>query len=148
MKDNVGKILGYAAIAFVALIAISFLAGFLAWIWGKLVVGFIAALVIWLVQKVRDKPTDDGFIVYWGIGISALLIALDLVTMFIARFAWLIFIALIIGVIVWAYKKKFWPFIIKINVVLHFSGDYFLLRRIFCKQKTPLEKPTGFFLFF
>jgi hypothetical protein len=108
MKNNVGKILGYAAIALAVLILISFLAGFLAWIWGKLVIGFVAALVIWLVQKARSKPTDDGFVLWWGIGISVLLITIDLATMFIARFAWLIFVALIIGVIIWVYKKKSW----------------------------------------
>jgi len=105
MKSNVSKILGYAAIALAALILISFLAGFLAWIWGKLVIGFVIALVIWIIQNIRSKPTGDGFILWWGIGISAILVALDIATMFLARFGWLIIMALIIGVIVWAYFK-------------------------------------------
>ncbi|MEI8252475.1 MAG: hypothetical protein WCG25_01690 [bacterium] len=97
--------MGYAAIALAVLILISFLAGFLAWIWGKLVLGFIIALVIYLVQQARSKPTGDGFILWWGIGIAAILVALDVASMFLARFGYLIIIALIIGVIVWGYFK-------------------------------------------
>lgn len=105
MNNNIGKILGYAGIALAVLILISFLAGFLAWIWGKLVLGFLFALIIWVVQKIRDKPTGDGFILWWGIGIAAILVAIDLITMFLARFAWIIMMALIIGIIIWAYTK-------------------------------------------
>ena len=103
--NNIWKILAYAAVAFGILILISFLAGFLAWLWGKLLIGFIFAVVIYIIYKIENKPTGDGFIVWWGLGFSALMVAIDLVSMALATFSWLIFLALGIGVIIWAYIK-------------------------------------------
>lgn len=102
---NTKKILSYALIALVVLITISLLAGFLAWIWSKLVLGFVIALVLWLIQKARKKPTKDTFILWRGIVATAILVALDLVTMLFARVGWLIMFALIIGIILWAWDK-------------------------------------------
>jgi hypothetical protein len=105
MKSNGSKILGYAAIVLAVLVLISFLAGFLAWVWAKLVLGFAAAAVIWLFKKAANKPTSDGFIVWWGLAIAAILVALDLATRFLAVFGWLIIFALIVGVAIWAIEK-------------------------------------------
>jgi len=106
MKNNVKEILLYAVLALAALILISFLAGFFAWIWSKLVLGFATACILWIVQKLRGKQTGNLYIVWWGIAISALLVGLDLLTIVIARYAWLVFVALIIGIIVWAIAPK------------------------------------------
>ena len=103
--NNFGKAFGYAAIALAILLLISFLAGFLAWIMSEAIMGFVFAIIVWFVQKLRKRPTGDWFILYWGIGLTAGLIGLNLVTMFLARFAWIIISALIIGIVIWVWKE-------------------------------------------
>ncbi|MEI6426442.1 MAG: hypothetical protein WCO66_03755 [Candidatus Absconditabacteria bacterium] len=103
--NDVKKILGYAFIALTVLILISVFAGLLSWLWSKLVIGFVIATCLWIIQQIRNKPVSNGFIVWWGISISGILVAIDWFGMVIARFSWVIFVALIIGIIVWAIVK-------------------------------------------
>jgi hypothetical protein len=105
MKKDMGKIFGYAAIVLAVLIFISFLAGFLAWIWGKLIIGFVIAFILWLIRTFRGKPTGNGFIIWWGLGFTLVLIALDVAALFLMRFGWFIMIALIIGILIWIWTK-------------------------------------------
>jgi len=106
--NNTQKILGYAAAAFIMLFAISLLAGFFAWVWAKILLGFAIALVIWIVQLLRKKSIGDTFVLWWGVIATTCLVAIDLMTGFIMRFSWLIIAAAIIGFLIflWTQLRK------------------------------------------
>jgi len=105
MESNGSKILGYAAVVLAVLILISFFAGFLAWVWAKLVLGFAIAIVIWLFKKAANKPTGDGFIVLWGLVIATVLAVLDLTIRFLALYGLIIVVAIFICLGIWGLEK-------------------------------------------
>jgi len=105
MESNGSKILGYAAVVLAVLILISFFAGFLAWVWAKLVLGFAIATVIWLLKKANNKPTGDGFIVLWGLVIATVLAVLDLTIRFLALYGLIIVVVIFICLGIWGLEK-------------------------------------------
>ncbi|MEI7558002.1 MAG: hypothetical protein WCJ45_04160 [bacterium] len=106
MKNNILKVVVYAALACIALLLLTSLVGFLAWMWAKIVGGFVLAGVLWLIQRVRHKETTDYFILWWGIGLSLLLISLDIFSLFLWKYGVIVFALAVAGVFIFGHKTN------------------------------------------
>jgi len=98
-KLNLTNILAWTIAGLALCLVISFIAGFLAMLWGYILIGFGIALGILVVKKIQGKPIVDHFILIWGFVISAILIAIYFVAIILMRY---FIIAIVIGLLIWA----------------------------------------------